>query len=106
MFVGQMAWTISSGLQSSVFSLVADVVAMLNVGVNIKLNAHEILTGTPINDYPCTNWTRPFLRDVRNGKRYAFCRSYHTLGRYESSWKPAVFRRYLPRIECKGENEH
>jgi hypothetical protein len=29
MSVGQMAWTISSGLQSSVFSLVADVVAML-----------------------------------------------------------------------------
>ena len=54
-FVGQLAWTISYGLESNVFSLVAGVVIMLYVGVNLKINliADENPIGTLTNNYPC-----------------------------------------------------
>jgi hypothetical protein len=42
-FVGQMAWTISYGLQSNVFGLVAGVVIVLYVGVDLDINLIEML---------------------------------------------------------------
>jgi hypothetical protein len=42
-FVGQMAWTISYGLQSNVFGLVAGVVIVLYVGVDLDIDLIEML---------------------------------------------------------------